>query len=157
MLKFKLLALPSFIVLFCVCCAPNPRYTEMKIARQEIGVTASVIVRARKAVYIGKIYTGDLANSINHQKFAIALYNAGEFRRSINQTRYARRRAFKAIQANNGVISGQELASIDSNNGPSDDKMESEVQKNGQDDAKDQDVTSQDTGKAQDDSDIQVK
>jgi hypothetical protein len=130
----------------------------MKTAKREIGVTASVIVRARRAVFIGKNYTGDLAQSVRHQNFAVALYNSGEFRRSINQTVYARRRAFKAIKANKGIISSQELDYANNYSLPSDDKLDSEIQQSGQtDNMKDEDITSQDSGKTQDDTDIEVK
>jgi hypothetical protein len=127
-------------------------------ARREISKTKLVIIRAHRAVSHGKNYTGDLALSIRHQKFAITLFNSGEFERSLYQTIRARRLAFAAIRANKGTITRRELADLGVYKSHTDEDLDGDFQKNGpQEDVKDEDVSSQDPVKVSADLDVKLK
>jgi len=71
-------------------------------ARHMIQRTAVVIRAAHKQVTEHKVYTGDLARAVAHQKFAKALFLRGDYIRSMHQTKWARHLAVKAIIANEG-------------------------------------------------------
>jgi hypothetical protein len=72
-------------------------------ARRVIRRTAYVILKAQKQVKEGKVYTGDLARAIAHQRYARKLYFQGKFLRAMHQSRRARQFAILAIQANKGT------------------------------------------------------
>jgi hypothetical protein len=148
----------AIALLLCSGCGNNIRRENMSSARKEIKTTDIVIVRARAAVKAGQNYTGDLAGSVNEQKFSIALFNAGEFVRARNHTLHARRLAYRAIKANNGRISDSEIVDADSLKGSSDASLDADLQKNTPGgNTKDQDaVDTQDTN-TQDDLDIKVR
>ena len=69
-------------------------------ARRVIRRTAVIILEAQKDVRDGKVYTGDLARAVAHQRFARRLYLNGEFLRAMRQSRRARWFAMQAIKAN---------------------------------------------------------
>lgn len=72
-------------------------------AKKVIRRTAMVIIYAHKKVKEGKVYTGNLARAIAHQKFARKLYREGKFHRAVHQARRARQLAVFAIKANKGA------------------------------------------------------
>jgi hypothetical protein len=72
-------------------------------ARRVIRRTAGVILIAQKKVRENKVYTGDLARAIAHQRYARKLYFQGKFLRAMHQSRRARQFAILAIQANKGA------------------------------------------------------
>jgi hypothetical protein len=71
-------------------------------ARRVIRRTAVVILTAQKKVKEGKVYTGDLARAVAHQRYARRLYLQGKYLRAMHHSRRARRLAILAIQANKG-------------------------------------------------------
>jgi len=71
-------------------------------AKRIIRKTAVVILIAHKKVKEGKVYTGNLARAVSHQKFAIHLYRTGKIFRAIHHSRRARMFALAAIKANKG-------------------------------------------------------
>ncbi len=75
-------------------------------AKRVIRRTAVVIHVAHKKVKEGKVYTGNLARSIAHQRFAIKLFREGKFFRAIHHSRRARALALLAIKANKGAETG---------------------------------------------------
>jgi|GEM_PF-1400347 len=172
MSKVKLLTIFSLTLIMFASCG-GVRRDDRVIARREINTTAGVISRAERAVRIGRNYTGDLAFSVRHQRYAVYLFYNGRFVRAENQTLYARRLAYRAIIANNGMLSAQEYAFANNNNGPSEAELNADLQNNGQPyNLKDEDIVMQDTGKppvsantantqdankAQEDMDIQVR
>lgn len=72
-------------------------------ARRVIRRTAVVLRIAQKKVKEGKVYTGNLARAVAHQRYARKLYFQGKFLRAMHQSRRARRLAILAIQANKGT------------------------------------------------------
>ena len=84
-----------------IVVTPGPK-VEKHHARKVIHRTAVVVFHAHKQVKKGKNYTGDLAKSIAHQRYAKKLYVQGKYLRAIHQSRLARLFAIKAIKANNG-------------------------------------------------------
>jgi hypothetical protein len=72
-------------------------------ARRVIRRTAHVILIAQQKVKDGKVYTGDLARAVAHQRLARKLYFQGRFLRAMHQSRRARQFAVLAIQANKGT------------------------------------------------------
>lgn len=102
-------------------------------ARHVIRKTAVVIMVAHKKVKEGKVYTGNLARAIAHQKFAIKLYRAGDYFRAIHHSRRARFLAIEAIKANKGAemtewkMSKEEEESMA--NGPKEEELDKNVAK----------------------------
>lgn len=83
--------------------AAKVRKAEKVHARRVIRRTAFVIHAAHKAVKEHKVYTGNLARSVAHQRFARKLFARGRFLRAMHQSRLARRYAILALQANKGT------------------------------------------------------
>ena len=79
------------------------RHADKVHARRVIRRTAYVILEAQKKVKENKVYTGNLARAIAHQRYARRLYLQGNYLRAMHQSRRARRLAILAIQANNGT------------------------------------------------------
>ncbi|MGA2142442.1 MAG: hypothetical protein ABSG94_08460 [Brevinematales bacterium] len=159
--KSMILITASFTLLLCASCGNNTRRENMTAARNEIRVTGSVIARARIAVNNGQNFTGDLAKSVNEQKFAILLFNKSEFVRSRNHTMHARRLAYRAIKANNGRLTDQEIEYSDSYKGPPDSDLDADLQKNADssqvNNTKDQESINASNTNTQDDLDIKVR
>lgn len=55
---------------------------------------------AQRVVGQHRVYTGNLAKAVAHQRFARKQFQAGQFHRAIHHSRRARVLAFAAIQAN---------------------------------------------------------
>lgn len=72
-------------------------------ARRVIRRTAIVIRHAHTLVKENKNYTGDLARSIAHQRFARKLYFEGRYLRAMHQSRRGRQLALLSIKANKGT------------------------------------------------------
>lgn len=73
-------------------------------ARHVLKRTTVVILAAQRSVRTHKVYTGHLARSVAHQRYARRLFMRHKYMRSIHHSRYARLLAFKAIRANKGVV-----------------------------------------------------
>ncbi|MCA6364885.1 MAG: hypothetical protein IM638_17775 [Bacteroidetes bacterium] len=82
---------------------PAARRAEKVHARRVIRRTAAVILVAQKKVKENKVYTGNLARSIAHQRYARRLYLQGRYLRAMHHSRRARQLAILAIKANNGT------------------------------------------------------
>jgi len=102
-------------------------------AHRVIKRTAIVILAAHKKVKEGKVYTGDLARSIAHQKFARKLFRKGMYVRAIHHSRRARLLSVLAIKANKGseIAEAQSTAEEEElmKNSPTDDELEKELLK----------------------------
>lgn len=98
-------------------------------ARKCIRRTAVVIVHADKVVKQNKVYTGNLAKAIRHQRYARFLFRQGKFVRAIHQSRRARQLAFLAIQANKGSVNKEWEFTKEENTGqaPSNEELEKEL------------------------------
>jgi hypothetical protein len=66
--------------------------------------TNKIIVKAKGAVNVGKVYTGDVVKAVYHQRFARSLYREGKFQRAIHHSYRARELSFAAIRANKHQI-----------------------------------------------------
>jgi hypothetical protein len=82
---------------------PAARKAEKIHARRVIRRTAIVIRHAQNCVRENKNYTGDLARSIAHQRYARKLYFDGKYLRAMHQSRRSRQLAVLAIKANKGT------------------------------------------------------
>ena len=95
--------------------------------------TTVVILVAHKKVKEGKVYTGNLAKAIAHQKFARKLYRNGKFFRAIHHSRRARHLAILAIKANKGAESNDMRYSKEDEEsmkgGPTDADLDAELAK----------------------------
>ncbi len=102
-------------------------------SKRVIRRTAAVIFAAHKKVKEGKVYTGNLARAISHQKFARKLHRNGKYFRAIHHSRRARHLAIMAIKANKGAESPDMKYSKDDESamkgGPSDDDLDKELVK----------------------------
>lgn len=66
--------------------------------------TAVVLFAARTDLKQGKVYTGDFARAVRHQRYAVFLWRRGFYVRSIHHSRRARMLAINVIQANKGTV-----------------------------------------------------
>ena len=95
--------------------------------------TNVVILVAHKSVKEGKVYTGELARSIAHQKYARILFRRGMYLRAIHHSRRARLLAVIAIKANKGSEVNEAKMTTEEEelmkNSPSDEELEQELLK----------------------------
>ena len=133
MKTFKKLLFLLMLPAFTAFITPRGPMIKKDQARHVIRKTALIIMVAHKKVKEGKVYTGDLARAIAHQKFAIKLFRAGEFYRAIHHSRRARFLAIQAIKANKGAemaewkLSKEEESSME--NGPKDEELDKNLAK----------------------------
>lgn len=114
-------------------------------AKRVIRRTAVVILIAHKKVKEGKVYTGNLARAIAHQRFARKLYREGKYFRAIHHSRRAKFLAALAIKANKGAETADMSYTKEDENamkgGPSDDELDKALAKEmPAEPAKDEDV-----------------
>jgi hypothetical protein len=128
-----LLAVLSLILFSAAVAGPaiaGPAGKKMA-ARHMIRRTAVVIRAAHRQVREHKVYTGDLARAVAHQKFARRLFGDGEYVRAMHQTRWARALAVRAIVANKGAeppeaaLTPEEMS--ETANGPSEEQLTGEL------------------------------
>lgn len=102
-------------------------------ARNVIRKTGVVIHKAQHIVKKHGAYTGNLAKSIAHQRYAKKLFLRGNFLRSIHQSLHARKLALLAIKANRQpVLTEWEFDKDEqtySRTSPSDELLQSEMKK----------------------------
>lgn len=67
--------------------------------------TNKVILVAHNQVKKNKVYTGDLAKAVHHQRYAKKLLAMHKAHRAIQHSRLARMYAFQAIKQNKGMVS----------------------------------------------------
>lgn len=114
--------------------AARIRHADKVMARRVIRRTTVVILAAQKKVKENKVYTGNLARAIAHQRFARRLYLRGNFARAIHQSRRARALALLALKANNGSETADmkydaEDQKVLDDNPPSDTDLDNELEK----------------------------
>jgi hypothetical protein len=134
-LKHILLVLIAGLIIApsSVNAQPMKKGPAQKIASHRVLVkTAFVIHHAYKLVKENKVYTGNLARAINHQKYARMLYREGKYARAMHQSRRARYFALLAIKANKGQETADMNYSKEDNaamgkNAPSDDELDKEM------------------------------
>jgi hypothetical protein len=104
---------------------PGQRIAAKKCIRR----TTVVMVHAHKKLKENKVYTGHMAKSVRHQRYARFLFRQGKFLRAIHQSRRARQLAFLVIQANKGTVEKDwEFTKEESPKGaPSDAELEKEL------------------------------
>lgn len=129
---FKKLLLLLMLPSLTAFALPGPMVKKEQ-AKRVIRRTAVVILVAHKKVKEGKVYTGNLARAIAHQKFAIKLYREGKYFRAIHHSRRAKMLAILAIKANNGTETAEMKFSKEDESamkgGPSDDELDKELAK----------------------------
>jgi len=109
---------------------PRGREARKDQARAAIKKTVVVIHAAHKKVKENKVYTGNLARSVAHQRFARKLYLQGHYLRAINHTRRARMLAFLALKANKGEVpKDAEMAQDEVKSMPADSSLDAELLK----------------------------
>ena len=98
-------------------------------ARKCIKRTTVVLMHAHKKLKEHKVYTGNMAKAVRHQRYARFLFRQGKFLRAIHQSRRARQLAFLVIQANKGTVEkDMELTSEEKPAGaPTDEELEKEL------------------------------
>ncbi len=131
---FFLLLLPALFSISDASAIPQEKKQAVKKlqAKRVIRRTAVVIRIAHKKVKEGKVYTGNLAKSIAHQKFARKLYRSAKFYRAIHQSRRAKQLAILAIKANKGQETNDMRFSKEDEDAmkgdPSDEELDKELQ-----------------------------
>lgn len=109
--------------------SPALRVKSKRVIRR----TAIVLLAAQNDLKTGKVYTGNFARAIAHQRFARNLWRKGMYLRAIHHSRRARVLAFSVINANKGVMKGdynfdkeeQGLAK----GAPADDQLDKDLEK----------------------------
>jgi len=100
---FNLLIIVSFVVLW----QTKAIYAQkgMLETKAFLNRTNGIIMKAKGAVEVGKIYTGDVLKAVHHQKYARQLFKEGKYKQAIHHSYRARLLAFEAIKANKAVVS----------------------------------------------------
>lgn len=133
MKKSKLFLLILAAVLFVSDAAAQRKSVDQARVKQFLRRTSVVILHAHKVVKEGKVYTGDLAKSIAHQKMARRLFLQHKWLRAMHQSRLARLLAVKAIRANKGTVRAEWEITGDENEMmgkiPPDAELEAEMKK----------------------------
>jgi hypothetical protein len=107
MIKFRSIALSIFILAF-TASAVFAGFIEDKSKALDIRIlkrTAVVILKAQIAVKANKIYTGDLARALRHQKYAKVLFVAKKYDVSMRHSLRARQLAYNSLAANKTKVS----------------------------------------------------
>jgi hypothetical protein len=126
--RFTLLL--SALLLFLSSLAHAQPGKKRVVAHRAIRKTAAVIIHAHKQVKQNKVYTGNLARAVRHQRYARWLFHQGKYVRAIHHTRRARQLAFLAINANKGSVNKEWEPGKDESQGAVDDKeLEKELPK----------------------------
>lgn len=122
------LLLSAFLLFIGVTGLAQPR--KRAAAHRAVRKTAAVIHHAHKQVKQNKVYTGNLARAVRHQRHARWLYRQGKYVRAIHHTRCARQLAFLAISANKGTVQKDWQPAKDESQGKVNDKeLEKELPK----------------------------
>lgn len=91
-----------FMVGLCLSSFAQP--AQRIAARKCIKRTTVVMMHAHQKLKENKVYTGNMAKAVRHQRYARVLFHEGKFVRAIHQSRRARQLAFLVIQANKGTV-----------------------------------------------------
>ncbi len=92
----------ALILLFAGVTLYGQNYSrrEKRFAENVLKKTVNVILAAQKTVQNGRVYTGDLAKAVRHQRFAKFLLENGKYDRAVRQSLRARQLAYAAMKAN---------------------------------------------------------
>ena len=74
-------------------------------AKAFLNRTNGIIMKAKGAVEVGKVYTGDIVKAVHHQKYARQMFKEGKYMKAIHHSYRARLLAFEAIKANKAAVS----------------------------------------------------
>lgn len=106
---------------------PALRIKSKRVVRR----TAIVLFAAQNSLKQGKVYTGNFAKAVRHQRYARFLWRRGFYLRAIHQSRVARLFALSVIKANKGVAQASYNFDNEENglmkNAPSETQMETEM------------------------------
>jgi hypothetical protein len=105
MKKIMMLTLIALMIAPAIAQKKGPKPNYKANAKRVIAVTQVVIHKTKKAVKENKVYTGNLAKAIRHQRFARKLFAQGKYIRAMHQSRRARYFAKLAYAANKGADS----------------------------------------------------
>ncbi len=77
---------------------------DIPVGEQLLRTTGFAVHAAHKAVLANGVYTGDMAKSIEHQRYAVRQYKHGDKKTAFYHSAYARKLAFSAINANRSNV-----------------------------------------------------
>lgn len=113
--------------------AAKRRAVQNVTARKVMKRTAVVLLYARKVVRENKVYTGNLARAVTHQKYARKLFAGRMFNQAVYHSLRARRLALLAVKANKKEAPKEGTLDKDeddlSKETPADDELDKEVKK----------------------------
>lgn len=142
-LNFRIIAILAFLLIQTSLFAQEPNVPKEK-ALNVLLRTNRVIGHAHRAVKMGKVYTGDLAKAVRHERLAKRLYLKGMYHKAIVHSKRARLLAIQAIKANNVKptsdcsITPEEEKLVGQS--PSDQDLDNELSKENVEDVKEQDL-----------------
>lgn len=92
------------VVLALIVFQASAQVTIKQDARNFINHTNNVIMKAKGAVEVGQVYTGDVVKAVHHQKYAREMFKQGKFNSAIFHSFRARQLAIAAIKANKAKV-----------------------------------------------------
>jgi hypothetical protein len=102
--KFSSIFAVVFTLLVFQAGIVSAQVTIKQDARNFLNHSNNVIMKAKGAVEVGQVYTGDVVKAVHHQKFARELFKQGEYNKAIYHSYRARQLAFAAIRANKAKV-----------------------------------------------------
>ncbi len=95
------------IIAFALICQTNNLFAQggKHEAKAFLNRTNGIIMKAKGAVEVGKVYTGDVVKAVHHQKYARQMFKEGKYMKAIHHSYRARLLAFEAIKANKAAVS----------------------------------------------------
>ena len=94
-----------FVLMVCQATTLFAQTTIKEDARNFMNHSNNVIMKAKGAVEVGQVYTGDVVKAVHQQKFARELFKQGEYNKAIYHSYRARQLSFAAIRANKAKVS----------------------------------------------------
>jgi hypothetical protein len=102
--KFSSVFAVMFALLVFQAGIVSAQVTIKEDARKFLNHTNDAIMKAKGAVEVGQVYTGDVVKAVHHQKYARDLFKQGEYNKAIFHSYRARQLAFAAIRANKAKV-----------------------------------------------------
>ncbi len=103
--KFSSMFIIVFVLMVCQATTLFAQTTIKEDARNFMNHSNNVIMKAKGAVEVGQVYTGDVVKAVHQQKFARELFKQGEYNKAIYHSYRARQLSFAAIRANKAKVS----------------------------------------------------
>jgi hypothetical protein len=102
--QFSSVFAAMFVLLVFQAGIVSAQETIKQDARNFLNRSNGIIMKAKGAVEVGQVYTGDVVKAVHQQKFARELFKEGKFNKAIFHSYRARQLSFAAIKANKAKV-----------------------------------------------------